>query len=70
MGDFLHQYVSEIWSFLAGLSGGAVGGSLITLRISRHKRVSGRGSMTDQSGSSAGGDIVGRDKTAGTGQRR
>jgi hypothetical protein len=69
MGEFLLHHASEIWTFIAGLVAGGIGGSLITLRITR-QRVSGRGSITDQSGSAAGGDIVGRDKTVSSERRR
>jgi len=62
MPELFGQYSSEIWSFVGGLIGGAVGGSLLTLRITRQNRVSHGGSIVDQSGSRAGGDIVGRDK--------
>jgi hypothetical protein len=70
MGDFLRHHASEIWSFVAGLIGGGAGGSLLTLRISRRKQVTGHGTMVDQSGSRASGDIVGRDKTVTDGRRR
>jgi hypothetical protein len=54
MGQFLSEHFSEILSFLGGLATGRVSGSLLTLRIKREKRVSGRGSMVDQSRASAG----------------
>jgi hypothetical protein len=62
MGQFLSEHFSEIVSFIGGLATGGVGGSLLTLHIKRETRVTGGGTMTDQSGASAGGDIVGRDK--------
>ncbi len=64
MGQFLSEHLSEILSFLGGLATGGVTGSLLTLQIKREKRVGGRGSMIDQSGALAGGDIVGRDKVS------
>jgi hypothetical protein len=60
--QFLADHLSDIVSFVTGLVGGGVAGSLITLHITRDKRVSGSGSLVDQSGASAGRDIVGRDK--------
>ena len=64
MGQFLSEHFSEILTFLGGLATGGASGSLLTLHIKREKRVSGRGSMVDQSGAAAGGDIVGRDKVS------
>jgi hypothetical protein len=61
--DFILSHAHELGSFLGGLIVGAVGGSLITLRIARENRVRGSGSITDQSRARAEGDIVGRDKT-------
>lgn len=66
MSEFLANHASEIWSFLGGLVGGGIGGSLLTLRLTRKTRVSGNGTSVDQQRSSAGGDIVGRDKTTTT----
>jgi hypothetical protein len=66
MAQFLSQHFSEILSFIGGLVTGGAGGSLLTLRIKRENRVSGHGTMTNQSGASAGGDIVGRDKVSST----
>jgi hypothetical protein len=59
--EILTQY-SEIWSFLGGLISGGIGGSLLTLRYTRQNRVTGRGSIVDQSRSKAAGDIVGGSK--------
>ena len=70
MGDFLANHASEIWSFLGGLVGGGIGGSLLTLRITSKTRVSGSGTSVDQRSASADGDIVGRDKTTTTAPRR
>ncbi|MDI1345076.1 MAG: hypothetical protein PSV22_13375 [Pseudolabrys sp.] len=64
MAEYLSQHASQIWSFLAGIVGGGLGGSLLTVHFTRN-RVSGRGTVTDQSKSVAGGDIVGRDKVLG-----
>lgn len=57
----LKEHVSEIISFLAGLGGG----SLLTLRLTRHQRATGRGTISDQRRVRAGGDVVGRDKVSG-----
>jgi len=63
--DTIAKYGSEILSFLAGLAGG----SLLTLKFTRKTHVDREGSNVDQSGASAGGDLVGRDKIAGRDQR-
>jgi hypothetical protein len=52
---------SNAWPIVAEHCSGLFLG---TLHIRREKRVSGRGSIVDQSGASAGGDIVGRDKVS------
>ncbi|WP_210419070.1 hypothetical protein [Bradyrhizobium sp. NAS80.1] len=62
MGEFIAQHAAAIWSFLAGLAGGGITGSFITYRMTSTKRASNGGALLDQSGSVAGGDIVGRDK--------
>ena len=59
------EYVSEILSFIIGVISGGVTGSLLTLRFTRKNRASGGGSIVDQTNASAGGDVVGRDKTVG-----
>jgi hypothetical protein len=69
MAETFTRYASEIWSFVAGLISGGVGGSLLTLRFKRQNRASGLGSIVDQSNASAEGDIVGRDKTTGPTRR-
>lgn len=61
MLDLLKDHASEIISFLAGLGGG----SLLTLRLTRHQRAAGRGTISDQRRARAGGDVVGRDKVSG-----
>jgi len=61
--DFLMNHAKEIGTLIAGLIAGGAGGSWLTFRFSRKNQLSGRGSITDQSGARAGGDIVGRDKT-------
>ena len=63
------EHSPEIWSFLGGLISGGVGGSLLTFRLTRTNKVSGSGSVADQSGAKAGGDIVGRDKNT-TGEHK
>jgi hypothetical protein len=63
--DTLAKYGSEILSFIAGLAGG----SLLTLKLTRKTRVDREGSNVDQSGASARGDLVGRDKITGRDQK-
>jgi hypothetical protein len=55
--DFLINHLSQIGSFFAG----ALGGSLITLKVTRQNRLQGDGSLVDQSNARAGGNIAGRD---------
>jgi hypothetical protein len=57
--DFLKNHLGEIGSFITG----ALGGSLLTLKFTRQNRVQGSGTLVDQTRATAGGDIVGRDKT-------
>lgn len=52
----------DVLNFLGGLVAGAVGGALLTLKFTKNMRTNGSGTTVDQSKSSAGGDIVGRDK--------
>jgi len=61
--DFLSNHAKEIGAFVSGLLAGGASGSWLTLRLSRKNQLSGAGSITDQSGARASGDIVGRDKT-------
>ncbi len=70
MSEIFGEYSSEIWSFLGGLIGGGIGGSLITLRFTRQNRATGRSSIVDQSGSKAGGDVVGGNKSVPRDRRR
>jgi hypothetical protein len=54
------EYLGEIISFILG----AFGGSLVTWQVmTKAIRASGRSTAIDQSGASAGGDIVGGNKT-------
>jgi len=62
MIDFLNNYLSQIMSFIAG----AIGGSFITVQIKSKKQYKHTGDVVDQSDSTAGGDIVGRDKKTST----
>lgn len=57
------QQASEIWSAIGGFVAGAIGGSLVTLRVTRSNRVAGSGRVVDQSSSRVGGDQVGGNKT-------
>ena len=70
MPEIFGQYSSEIWSFVGGLVGGGIGGSFLTLRYTRQNRVIGGGSVVDQSGSKAAGDIVGGNKGNSDDRRR
>ncbi len=56
MAEFFTNYFSEMISFVAGL----IGGVAITVSA---KRVSGKGVLVDQSGATAGQDIIGGNKT-------
>ena len=59
MDSLMLKYASEVISFVAG----AFAGSLVTVVV-KSQRAKGSGNVVDQSKSQAGGDIVGRDKTA------
>lgn len=61
--DLITAHFSEIVSLIAGLVGGCTIGSLVTLKIVGGQKVSGGGSNVNQSGSKAGGDIVGGNKS-------
>lgn len=52
----------DLWNFLGGLISGLVGGSLLTLQLTKTVRANNSGNAVDQSNARAGGDIVGRDK--------
>lgn len=54
----MDNILSHIISFIAGL----VGGSLITLQITKKVTASNGSKVIDQSGANAGGDIVGGNK--------
>lgn len=64
------EWVTAHWSQIASAIAGLIGGSLLTLTVqavrNRNRIQVGRGSMVDQSGSRADGDIVGHDKTTTT----
>ncbi|TYL90746.1 hypothetical protein FXB40_32180 [Bradyrhizobium rifense] len=62
--DVIKDHLSEIISFAAGLAGG----SFLTFKFTRTTRVSDAGNLVNQSGATAGGDVVGRDKLAGRDQ--
>jgi hypothetical protein len=62
--DTIAKYGSEIASFVAGLASG----SFLTFKFTKKTSADHEGSNVDQSGASAGGDLVGRDKTAGRDQ--
>ncbi len=52
----------DLWNFVGGLIAGGIGGALLTLKFTKNQRTNGSGTTVDQSKSTAGGDIVGRDK--------
>ncbi|MEM7290250.1 MAG: hypothetical protein AAF412_07790 [Pseudomonadota bacterium] len=52
----------DLWSFISGLVGGSLVGSIVTYQVQKRLTSSGSGNVVDQSGGQAGGDIVGRDK--------
>lgn len=56
------SFTFEFWNFFSGLIAGGLGGSLMTITLSKTMKSDRGGSTVDQSGSSAGNDIVGRDK--------
>lgn len=58
-------YITEIVSFVLGM----VGGSFLTLTLTR-KSVSNGGSIVDQGGATAQGDIVGGNKSTVTHSER
>jgi len=47
---------------IGGLLSGLLGGSLLTLQLTKTMRADRHGNSVDQSGAKARGDIVGRDK--------
>jgi hypothetical protein len=55
---------ANVGSFAVGVAVGSIG-TLIGVRITNRKTMSGSGNVVDQSGAKAGGDVVGRDKNAG-----
>lgn len=59
MGDFLNQHLSEILSFIGGLAAG----SFLTITIKRSHTAKDNSSVVDQSGATAGRDIVGGNST-------
>ena len=62
--EFLTAHFSEIVSLLIGLIGGGTIGSLITFKVIGGQSVSDGGSNVNQSGSKAGGDIIGGNKSS------
>lgn len=52
----------DFWSFLGGLVGGSIIGSIVTFQVQKRLSSSGSGNVVDQSRAQSGGDIVGRDK--------
>ncbi|MDR6821026.1 hypothetical protein ELG72_33350 (plasmid) [Rhizobium leguminosarum] len=62
--DFITAHFSEIVSLVIGLIGGGTIGSLVTFKIVGGQKASSGGSNVNQSGSKAGGDIVGGNKSS------
>ena len=62
MINFLSAHAKEIWAAILGAIAGAGISIPITVRMTRDS-VSGRSNHASQSRASAGGDVVGRDKT-------
>jgi len=58
----MENFTFDLWNFLGGLIAGGIGGSLLTLKLTKNQRTNGSGTTVDQSNSKAGGDMVGRDK--------
>ncbi len=56
-------FTFDLSNFLVGLITGGAAGTLITFQVTKTLRSGTSGNSTDQSGSTAGGDMVGRDKT-------
>jgi hypothetical protein len=54
---------TEVISHVVAAIAGAIGGSLLTLRITRRAHVTGSGRVVDQSGSRVKGDQIGGNKT-------
>lgn len=63
--EIITSYLSEIVAAVAGMIAGAAISIPITIRVQSRKS-SGNSTQTDQRNASAGGDIVGRDKTVNT----
>ncbi|MHA3792581.1 hypothetical protein [Sphingomonas sp. YL-JM2C] len=61
MAEFLTLHGTEILSAIAGLFAGAAISIPITVRVTQNS-MDGESARSNQSGASAGGDIVGRDK--------
>lgn len=68
-------WLMEHWSQIAIGIAGLMGGALLTLTVqtvrnsNRNRTHVGRGSVVDQAGARAGGDVVGRNKTTTTTHR-
>ncbi|NEJ74528.1 hypothetical protein GR197_29050 [Rhizobium phaseoli] len=56
------NFTFDFSNFVAGLIAGGAASALITFQLTKNLRSGANGNSVDQSGSSAGGDIVGRDK--------
>jgi hypothetical protein len=65
MKEFLSAYLPEVVSLIVGLVGGGTIGSLVTLKIVGGQNTSRGGRNINQSKATAGGDIIGGDKSSG-----
>jgi len=54
---------AEILWFIGGAISGAIGGSLVTVRLQKRTSAKYGATAVDQSGAQAGGDVVGGNKT-------
>ena len=56
-------FTFDLSNFLVGLITGGAAGALITFQVTKTLRSGTNGTSADQSSATAGGDIIGRDKT-------
>jgi hypothetical protein len=68
--EFITSHFSEIISLIAGVVGGGTIASVVTFKIVSGQNASHGGRNINQSGSKAGGDIVGGNKSTGSNKRR
>lgn len=68
MSELLSSF--QLGSFVGGLLAGLAGGSAVTFGIMKRTSASFGGSVVDQTGAKAGGDVTGRDKISDSTLRR